>query len=471
MKSDVLKDNETFRIDGEYFKKDNLAKLRQIEALGYHYIGENAFVTDGIHESITFDEDSNILLLSAKAPKENIFDLSKLEKIAQQQHDKNPRTALQVDDIIISTVGTIGNVAVVTPDILPANSDRHVGIIRIKNPKISPYFVSTFLLSKYGRFQTWREATGNVQLNLFIYKIKTLKLPNLTFAFQQTIESTVKKAHHQSSQAQELYQQAERVLLEELGLVGFKPSTQGVSIKTFAQSFGTTGRLDAEYYQPKYEALEKALNTFPTTTLSQLVNYPIASGITPKAGGDDYTDSSEGIPFVRAVDLVDGIVSLDKVNYVKPHIHKQTLKRTQLKCNDVLFSIAGTVGRTALYNQTVEANINQAVAILRFDESVVQHFYLITFFNSFIGKLLVEKFSRQGLQTNLNLEEVGNLYLPVLEKPIQDKISQLVRQGLALKTQSEALLEIAKRGVELAIETTEAQAQSWMQSQLEAQTP
>jgi hypothetical protein len=41
------------------------------------------------------------------------------------------------------------------------------GIVRIEKD-FKPYFLSTFILSKYGRFQTLRESTGNVQLNLFI---------------------------------------------------------------------------------------------------------------------------------------------------------------------------------------------------------------------------------------------------------------------------------------------------------------
>ncbi|XVJ52349.1 MAG: hypothetical protein HEQ32_04710 [Vampirovibrio sp.] len=196
-----------------------------------------------------------------------------------------------------------------------------------------------------------------------------------------------------------------------------------------------------------------------------LVNYPISSGITPKAGGDDYTNEEEGIPFVRAVDLINGIVSLDKVNYIKQHIHEKTLKRTQLHQNDVLFSIAGTVGRTALFNVDIQANINQAVAILRFDEVKIQRLYLVTFFNFFVGKLLVEKFSRQGLQTNLNLEEVGDLYLPILDAKVQTKISSTILKALDLKNQSERLLAIAKRGVELAIESDEASAQAWMLEQ------
>jgi restriction endonuclease S subunit len=229
-----------------------------------------------------------------------------------------------------------------------------------------------------------------------------------------------------------------------------------VNIKSFKDSFVATGRLDAEYYQPKYDDLEQRLGKFEQKTLAGLVNNPISSGMTPKAGGDDYEDALNGIPFIRAVDLVNGEVAISNLNYIKREVHEGALKRTQLKKGDVLFSIAGTVGRCALFSHDFEANINQAVSILRFDEAEVLRIYLIIFFNSPVGKLLVSKYARQGLQTNLNLTEVGELSIPVIDMSIQQKIAALIQNSFALKSQSEHLLAVAKRAVEIAIEQDEA---------------
>src|SRR3990167_4485320 len=161
----------SLRFDSEYYHPQNLLLLKRLKLKKHSQIGNFAFVTDGIHASIDFNENSRINLLSAKAPKENYFDLSGTGFISKVQDEKNKRTRLKENDVVVSTVGTIGNCAVVDESILPANSDRHVGIIRIEKD-YQPYFLSSFLLSKYGRFQTFRESTGNVQLNLFIYKIK-----------------------------------------------------------------------------------------------------------------------------------------------------------------------------------------------------------------------------------------------------------------------------------------------------------
>ena len=101
---------------------------------------------------------------------------------------------------------------------------------------------------------------------------------------------------------------------------------------------------------------------------------------------------------------------------------------------------------------------------LRFDENIINRIYLIMFFNSRIGKILVEKYSRQGLQTNLNLGEVGNLYIPILPKEIQQQIKSIIAESYVLQHRSKALLDAAKRAVEIAIEQDEAAAEAWLKS-------
>jgi hypothetical protein len=300
-----------------------------------------------------------------------------------------------------------------------------------------------------------------VQQGLSLASVRMLPIPVLNSFFQKKINKTIMLAFQSIEQSKSLYTQAETLLLKTLGLDNFTPSTQSVNIKSFKDSFAATGRLDAEYYQPKYDDIENLFNKFDRIKLSDLVSYPISSGVTPKAGGDDYADAENGIPFVRAVDLKSGQVSTDSFNYIKSEIHNGMLKRTQLKKNDFLFSIAGTVGRCAVFEHDFEANINQAVSILRFNNQQLNRYYMMVLFNSEIGKEFVSKYARQGLQTNLNLAEVGELSIPIIDIKIQTKIADLVQQSFALKKESEQLLEKAKQAVELAIEQGEDVAMAY----------
>lgn len=177
--------NQDLRCDSEYFQPEFYYYERLLKKKTLVKVDNFAFVTDGIHASIDFDEESEVNMISAKAPKENEFDLSGTGFISKIQHQNNPRTALRKDDVIITTVGTIGNCAVVSDDILPANSDRHVGIIRVANDVILPRYLSTYLLCKYGKSYVKREIAGNVQPNLYIGNIKSLKIPIPSILFNK----------------------------------------------------------------------------------------------------------------------------------------------------------------------------------------------------------------------------------------------------------------------------------------------
>jgi restriction endonuclease S subunit len=168
------------RMDAEYYQPDYLKKEKILQRLPCHALGSLAFVTDGIHASPDVVDEGGIRYLSAKSVKDNEFSLADTLEISQAQDSANPRTRLREGDLLLTTVGTIGNAAVVQPELLPSNIDRHLGLIRIRpDAPVDAYFAATFLNSSFGRFQSLREATGNVQLNLFIEKIKTLQIPAL----------------------------------------------------------------------------------------------------------------------------------------------------------------------------------------------------------------------------------------------------------------------------------------------------
>jgi hypothetical protein len=49
------------------------------------------------------------------------------------------------------------------------------------------------------------------------------------------------------------------LLLSELGLQDWQPIEETVAVKSFADSFLSSGRFDAEYYQPKFDQLIERL--------------------------------------------------------------------------------------------------------------------------------------------------------------------------------------------------------------------
>ena len=127
--------------------------------------------------------------------------------------------------------------------------------------------------------------------------------------------------------------------------------------------------------------------------------------------------------------------------------HQGYLNRSQLRENDILFSIAGTLGRvTVVHKKILPANINQALAIIRLSEGDVE--YIATYLKGMAVKEFVRKNPTISAQPNLSLEQIRNLEVIYQSNPEQKKIGCFFREldGLsALNEQKYEKLLILKK--------------------------
>jgi type I restriction enzyme S subunit len=442
MLSELKMENEELRLNSEYYSKINIELNNQLDTVGFKTIEEFAFVTDGIHTAIPYDDESNVKLVSATSPRENYFDFSRNAFISEKAHLENPRTALKEDDIILSTVGTIGNCAVVTPSVLPANSDRHVGIIRIKD-KFLPNYVSTFLLSKYGRFQTLRESTGNVQLNLFIYKIKTLKIADLSLEIQKKIDNRVKVAYTKREQSQSLYMQAEALLMETIGLKDFQPSRENKNIKTFKESFLETGRLDAEYYQPKYEEVENIIRNYSNgyslikekfKQNKQTIDYSKKQYYYTEIGDVNIGDSSFVYNLINRDDLPDNA-------------------KIKSERNDVLISkVRPNRGAVAIIDEGIQDFVVSGAFTVLKECGNYKKEALFVLLKTDVYKEWLLKYNVGTSYPVIRDNDILNLPIPLVDISVQRQIADLINKSFALRKESEQLLDETKNMVEKEIE-------------------
>lgn len=435
--------NNEHRIDAEYFSKQNLFFQKELLDYGIMRIGDIATVTDGIHTSIDYDVNSHINLISATSPRDNVFDLSRCAYISEKAHSENPRTALKKNDVIISTVGTIGNCAVVDDSILPANSDRHVGIIRI-NTDYSPYVLSTFLLSKYGKTQTLRESTGNVQLNLFIYKLRELYIPRFSETFQQTIEQIVKSAHVNLSKSKSLYSEAEEYLLSELGLKNWQPNNAPINIKQLKESFLASGRLDAEYYQPKYDEIETAVTKYKH-------GYDIIGNLfAQNTDVCDYQEDAYNYIEIGDINISDGTASF---NLVSKEELPDNAKRV-LHTNDLLISkVRPYRGAVAIIDFDDERLIGSGAFTVLRENSTYKKEVLQILLRTQIYKDWLLKWNVGSSYPVIKDEDILNLPIPKIPNQVQNEIATYVQKSISLRNEAKQLLESAKLKVEDAIST------------------
>ena len=171
----------------------------------------------------------------------------------------------------------------------------------------------------------------------------------------------------------------------------------------------------------------------------------ITKGTTPR----NY--SSKGVNFIKVESITkENTLLREKFASISIQIHEE-LKRSQLEEGDIIFSIAGSLGKLAEVNQNhLPANTNQALAIVRLaNESIDRTFCKYQLTSSLI-KERIKKLGTVGAQPNLSLQQVSDLEIPVPPMPEQKRIADILSQidKLVLKIQEKInKLEILKRGL------------------------
>ena len=151
----------------------------------------------------------------------------------------------------------------------------------------------------------------------------------------------------------------------------------------------------------------------------------ITKGTTPTTLGFRFTDN--GIGFLRVQNIEGGKISyLQNVLYIDSTTHS-VLKRSQIRPGDVLVSIAGSVGRSAVVPDKVpELNCNQAVAIVRTKTNSVYQPYLRYWLESWDAQSQMRGATVTGTISNLSLTQLGNLKLPLPPIAEQRRIATIL---------------------------------------------
>ena len=161
------------------------------------------------------------------------------------------------------------------------------------------------------------------------------------------------------------------------------------------------------------------MNKTGRVQLSEIASL-ITKGTTPTTIGYEFQDS--GINFLK-IECFDeyGNYIKSKVAHISGECHEK-LKRSQLKSGDILFSIAGAIGRVAIItDEMLPANTNQALAIIRITHEDVYLPYIKLILSSPLVKEQFEKKKQGVAQLNISLKDINELTIPLPD--IDDQIS------------------------------------------------
>ena len=472
------------RFDAEYYEPKYLENERILKnyANGYYELqtilkDKNGLVGGATPLGANYLKKDGIKFIRVQNVMENFLDLSNLVYIDSTTHNGLlKRSRLQPNDVLLTITGvTYGKSATVPKSLGKANINQHSVRIVLNSELILPYFLSTFLNCKFGKNQSDRRITGLSRPGLVYSELRTIVIPRVDMKLQMRVQKLVAYADKLLDQSKDLYHKAETTLLEELNLKDWKPSTkkiivggteieeeENISIHNALEVL-TTGRMDAEYFQPACDSLLKTFDGRLELRPLQKLLIDFQKGV--EVGSEQYQEG--GKPFIRVSNLsTHGLVDRDQ-KYINTDLYAELKATFEPVVGDLLLTKDATPGVAYLVKDPVEGIISGGILKLKVNEDAIDGEYLAICINSIVGRSQIDRDGGGSVITHWRPEQIKKLRIPLLLQKTQQSIASLVQQSHKARVKAMKLLEIAKKSVEIAIEQDEVKGLNYLKEEVE----
>ena len=337
--------------------------------------------------------DGNINFLKIEAITQNGFELSKCQTISEEINNKElKRSILMEGDILFAIAGaTIGKNAIVQKELLPANTNQALAIIRLKE-NYSKVFISKVLNSPLMEKYIDINISTGAQPNLNLQQIGSFSftLPNL--------EEQTKIASFLSAVDEKISQ-----LSQKLHLLG--QYKQGMMQKLFSQ-------------QLRFKADDgNEFREWSNKTIGDVAN--IKRGASPRPINDSkWFDDSSSIGWVRISD-----VSKSKKYLLQTEQYLSTLgiqKSRLVPKGNLIMSICATIGKP-IYTG-FDVCIHDGFVVFSELQAIHEYAY---YYLEYIEKNWYQ-YGQAGTQVNLNSDIVSNEAFPFPCLEEQTKIANFL---------------------------------------------
>ena len=468
---------ETGRLDAEYYQPKYDDILHHIQA--YKYGSKNlAEICDIKEENFTPKDDTTYKYVELA----NIGKYGNIIGCSQQKGEDLPSRARRIvskNDVVISSLeGSLDSCALVEEDydgalcstgfyvLISSVLNSETLLVLFKSPLVKELMrkgCSGTILTAIGRQELERipiplirqeiqeEIAQHVQSSISLRKESQQLLEHAKLTVEGAIQNggggKIASEYYvlQEKSAMELHI-AIYVLLHEVGIISndakVKVSNVVCSCKKLSDSFLASGRLDAEYYQPKYDLLFEKLKGFPTATIKEIAT--IQKSIEP--GSDAYQE--EGIPFIRVANLSkfglsNSDVKLDTTQFA------DTIRPQK---DTILLSKDGSVGIAYKMEETQDVITSSAILHLQLTTPNVLPDYLTLVLNSIVVKLQAERDAGGSIIQHWKPSEIEHVIIPILPMNEQQMIANKIKQSFKMREDAQDLLLQAKCIIETAIE-------------------
>lgn len=444
------------RLDGEYYQPKYLA-LGELYRRGQWFPIRKYLALCEYGISIKMNEDGDGHKIFRMDDLKNGFAFDYEMKYAPIDGTTFQKFRLEYNDVLFNRVNSeefVGRTGIYK---LTGNYVFASYLVRLRtNSAMSPDALNLFLNSKYGVLSIRRLSRRAVnQANVNAQELQSILMPRFSQVFQDLLTQSSERSWRLYSEAERLYAQAEQVLLSELGLHDWKPKHTLTYVRNYSEA-ARTRRMDAEHFQPKYAELRAHIRDYPHGYLR----------ITDIARNSEETTEPRAHPeedyrYVELADINQVIGTIESANKIKGK-DAPSRARMLLRIGDVIAStVEGSLDKVALVSQDYDGAIG-STGFFVFRPRTVASGYLLALTKSIVVREQMRCESSGTILAAVPAKSLQNIIVPNILPEKRDEIAALVQQSHAARREAKALLEKAKRAVEIAIEEGEDKAMEFI---------
>lgn len=328
--------------------------------------------------------------------------------------------------------------------------------IRTDHKKILPSSLVLYLNSSFGRNEIEKNLMISNQANFSPAKFREILIAKLGVDFQEQLDRMVSLSFDKHRKANSLYHQTEQVLLLELSLSKWKSKAQTSFTADFSK-IKYFGRIDAEYFQPKYDEIIQTVKSYKGgwEPLGDLV----------KIKDQNFSPAKD--KEYKYIELAN-IGANGEITGYTTSLGRDLPGRARRKVSSkdlIVSTIEGSLSGISL----IESDLDGALCSTGFyviNSDSINSETLLVYLKSTAGQHLLKKGCSGTILTAINKDEFSKIVIPKFNVDIQTEIKDKITRVYNLRNGSKQLLEIAKRAIEIAIEQNEKKAQNWIDEQL-----
>jgi type I restriction enzyme S subunit len=359
--------------------------------------------------------------------------------LAPHVHNELKTSEVRPGDLLV-VKASVGEKICKVPDWIPkANITQHIIGIR-PNGTFDTDFVSAFLFSNFGVLQLQRYSLGSIIQYLGITDAKGTYIVKADSVAQKYIGDKVRQAERLRDWGKAIHAEVGNTFET---LLGVYDKTETL-FEHVSPDF-LSDRLDQNHYRKPLLNCLKLIGNHPHVGLSDS-NYFV--GLTDGDHGNPKYGA--GPIYLRASEMSGGLISLNSVVTIDSDHAASVSSSCWAKPGDVIFSIVGTLGLTAIVDEQTTGVMSRGIAKVK--SKILPNYYLKAFFKTNYFQSQLERHSVGSVQRGVYLSALEQIIVPVFDAQTHEQLAMKEKLADDMFRTSNSLTQAAKLLVEALIE-------------------